>query len=226
MIIYLSPAKVLNLNGRKYHTLKIIEPKKTQKLYEISKSFSIPQLQFELNLSETLAQKVHRYYQDISTTYHPLELFQGEAFKSFDYQSLSKQEQKIADQTIFIGDAYYGLIRGIDRIYPYRLDFTRLFNEINLYLYWKSSLKPYFNQPLVDLSSKEYQQLLPDRYHLSQKRVDLFKGTSFQRKTFRGFYARTIIQKKISTLNALESMDIKGYTLVSNTEYELLYQID
>ncbi len=226
MIIYLSPAKVLNLKATSYNDLLVLDEDKTNHLYQISKAYSIPQLQSELKVSEAIATKVYQYYQDISKTYKPLELFQGAAYKALDYSSLSAREQSIADQMIVIGDAYYGLILGTHRIYPYRLDFTKPYNEIDLYAYWKADLLKHFNRPIVDLSSKEYQQLLPNAYDHPIKRVDLIKGTSLQRKQFRGLYARTIIQKKISQLENLEKMEISGYKLVKVEKHKLYYQID
>lgn len=225
MNIYLSPAKVLNLKQPSNQPLKIAFNHQTTHLYTISKSFSTAQLQTELQISEKLATTVYEYYQQPVKSYEPLQLFNGDAFKAFDFDSLQPSEQQRAKQHILIGDAFYGLIRGTDRIAPYRLDFTKTFNEMNLYHYWQDLVQSHLEKPLIDLSSMEYQRLLPSYLDHPQIRLDLIKGSSILRKRFRGLAARAIIQQQISSINKLNKLEIPGFEFVDETRTHRYYQV-
>ena len=223
MIIYLSPAKVLNFSQPSRSPIKICFAEKTEHLFQTAKSLSKTQLQSELVISDKLAERVYSYYQQPQPTFKPLELFSGEAFKALDYGSLSSKHQQKAKERIYIGDAFYGLIKGTHIIAPYRLDFTKPFNEINLYAYWKTTVQSQFDRPIVDLSSMEYHQLLPHYLDHPQVRIDLVKGSSFLRKTFRGRVARAIIEQNIDQLSELNRLSVPGFKFYDQTKSHLYY---
>lgn len=90
-------------------------------------NLSIEEITSALKVSPAMAAGFIRMARDFSFKglgRNALEAFTGVVFKSFDYTSLSHEQQEYAENKINIISSLYGWLRGDDIVKPYRLDFN------------------------------------------------------------------------------------------------------
>ena len=134
-----------------------------------------------------------------------MDVYQGVAFDALDLNSLSEDELLFAQKHLRVLSAYWGMLRPLDKIHNYRLDFTMHHKDINLLKFWKDKLVKELEREdwILDLSSKEFAQLvkvLKDKIH----RVEFYEEADGELKIIssfakqaRGSLARWCIQNQI-----------------------------
>ena len=91
------------------------------------KSLTISHIAEKLKISTSLARKVVKliYNFDFTTTGNTaIESFTGDVFKALDINSLSENAKIRLNQNLLIISSLYGLLRPLDIIKNYRLDFN------------------------------------------------------------------------------------------------------
>ena len=134
-----------------------------------------------------------------------MDVYQGVAFDALDLKSLSDDELLFAQKHLRVLSAYWGMLRPLDKMHNYRLDFTMHHKEINLLKFWKDKLVKELEREdwILDLSSKEFAQLvktLKDKIHrveFYEEADGEFKIISSFAKQARGSLARWSIQNQI-----------------------------
>lgn len=144
-----------------------------------------------------------------------MDVYQGVAFDALELKSLSEDELLFAQKHLRVLSAYWGILRPLDKIHNYRLDFTMHHKDIHLLKLWKDKIVKELEREdwILDLSSKEFSQLvkaLQDKLH----RVEFYEEVDGELKIIssfakqaRGTLARWSIQKQIKHPN-----DIQAYT--------------
>lgn len=222
MIIYLSPAKTFQKSNTSSIENECFYDKRNvlrTKLTQLSKD------EFKL-----LTKVSHKMIDDVYTSFHEkvmfgpaIEAFAGPAFKAFDYSTL--QNKARCHETLFIGDAYYGLIRPQTNIESYRLDFTmsaKKYLGLSLVDYYKKDINDVLSQhsdTILDLSSHEYGQLLDKEQFKIIKPTFLKNGRalSYDMKVMRGLMARFVLENPQARLQDFQSELIK-----INKDYEVI----
>lgn len=190
-------------------------------------------LQKLFKTSETLTQKTHDQIHGFETadTGPALFVFQGEAFKTLSPKDFTRDQIEFAQAHLRIFSGLYGVLAPLDLIKPYRLDFNTplaldSMDAVGLKKFWQKKIIPYFEslvepgEPIINLASEEYSKTLssPDlkerliTLQFREKSKNKLKNISVRAKQARGFFARKIIQDKISQPGDIKHLCVEGYT--------------
>ncbi len=163
MKIILSPSKLQTPFASDKELAKPLFFKKSEMVRGRLRAMSLAQISEFFKLKEAKAIEVYHLFQnEIEQFYSPFHLFSGIVFKEINYRSYDAIQLEYLERHAVILSAMYGLIEPDSALKPYRLDFTRKLEEIDLYQYWQAEVDTYFKDcPLIiNLASKEYSKLL------------------------------------------------------------------
>ncbi|OFX86774.1 MAG: hypothetical protein A2W99_06845 [Bacteroidetes bacterium GWF2_33_16] len=247
MIHILSPAKTLDykntiqtkrfslpdlLNESRIliEELKKLNPKDLEKLMSINSELAV--LNFERNLS-------WRQPFTIDNAKQALAVFKGQVFIGLDANTLSEEDLIFAQESLRILSGFYGVLRPLDLIQPYRLEMgTNLANPRgkNLYQFWGTKLTEIINtelekqkqKVLINLASNEYFKAINPKQIKGKIITPVFKeskGNEYKQvtiyaKTARGYMSRFIIQNQIENPEDIKAFDIGGYLYHSDLSSE------
>ncbi|PKK93282.1 MAG: hypothetical protein CVV61_05415 [Tenericutes bacterium HGW-Tenericutes-6] len=218
MLILLSPAKTFSKHPKE-QSLQFKFEVETNYLLRKLKKLSIKKIENHMKVSRNIAETVFHFYQDFGNlSYEALSLFDGQAFKGLDYQSLDQETKIYAEDKLLIIDALYGLISPHQGISPYRLDMQEKVVG-NLYHYWKKPIHLYLsslNDTIINLASLEYSSILNQDLNMitidfRQKSKGIIKSISMHTKLARGMMARHILNHRIRDINQLKTIEMDGY---------------
>ena len=238
MIILLSPAKRLNVQEitgiNCVSQPKLIDKSKT--LINILKDKSVNEIKTLMKLSDDLSELNFNRYQNWSINHNitnanpSIDLFYGDAYKTLDAKSLSKDELETLNNKLVILSGLYGFLKPFDLIQEHRLEMgTKLQNKKgnNLYEFWRDSITKELNSVLekeknpilVNLASNEYFKSV-DVKKLKCKLVNVsfkeekdgkYKTVAIFAKKARGLMTRFIVTNNIDELENLTAFDYDGY---------------
>ena len=148
-----------------------------------------------------------------------MDVYQGVAFDALDLNSLSEVDLMFAQKHLRILSAYWGMLRPLDKIHNYRLDFTMHHKDIHLLKIWKDKIVKELEREdwILDLSSKEFAQLvktLKEKIHRVEfyEEVDgKLKIISSFAKQARGSLARWCIQNQVEHPNDIQTFTGMNY---------------
>jgi cytoplasmic iron level regulating protein YaaA (DUF328/UPF0246 family) len=179
--------------------------------------------------SDRLTQKTRDHIHDFTLAVPgpALFTFQGEAFKTMNPRQFDPDQLAFANETLKIFSGLYGVLRPMDGIKPYRLDFNTPLprGSKKLKLFWKEKIISYFEEQtqkgevILNLASEEYSSIL-DSSRLKSQGITLqfremvegkLKNLSVRAKQARGLFAGEIIQKKMTNVNAIKKISLSGY---------------
>ncbi|MDY0211173.1 MAG: YaaA family protein [Acholeplasma sp.] len=233
MIILFAPAKTLDITTNLLPVSYTYTAESNQLIEEIQ-SMSETSLKDFYGISDNLFKDVQNYIKhfDEPIGHKVLTLYRGEAYKSLDAHSLSKEAINYLNQHLFILDALYGLLHPSDVIRPYRLDF--LFKGINLKQFWRKKINDHLisfdKKTILSLASKEYSSLIDPKlnpfyevqfYNLIKGK---YKAVSMYNKHHRGLLLRHIAEHQIKTIEELPKV-FYGYQKYVNG-YQIEYRKD
>lgn len=159
--------------------------------------------------------------------------FAGDVYQGLQARELDAPALNWAQDHVRILSGFYGLLRPLDRIQPYRLEMgTRLKTRrgANLYDFWGDRISRQLNadaegQPdptLVNLASQEYFGAVDAKAlklpvvtcHFYEGPVEDRRIVSFFAKKARGTMARFAIEQRIERASDLKTFDLDGYSHV------------
>ena len=235
MIVLLSPAKRLNEQPtqseleNQINSTKTLFQDKTQKLlFELEKLNALDLMEM-MNVSESIASLNQNRYQSFATLLEKkaIFMFQGDSYRSLDAPSLDVSALEFAQKHLLILSGFYGVIRPLDAIKPYRLEMgiTLPFGvngSNSLPKFWKNSINQYLievlkkEKTIINLASAEYSQVLDKNLAkidivFKQNRKGVYKTFGILAKKARGLMARYIMQNKLKEPNVLKKFDWDGY---------------
>lgn len=156
--------------------------------------------------------------------------FDGIGFKSIEINKFNIVNWAFFKKNTFILSALYGILRPLDSIYPYRLDFedkTERYVGINLYEYWQKDINDAVfkkNEIILSLCSDEFNKILSKQYYKC-----IFKGINSDGKLLnkptlskqaRGWMMNYIVTNNIEEIEKLKSFntnEFKFYSMENNT---------
>lgn len=171
-----------------------------------------------------------------ASEYLKTDLDEGSVAALFAYQGL--QYQYLAadvletpalaylNANLRILSALYGILRPLDRVTPYRLDFMSPlpgFEEENLYRYWGDQVyRELFakNNVVVNLASKEYSKLVTPYLQADQRMItidfqeqkgDKWKTFATHAKMARGRLVRFMAEEQVEEVEDLKKFGDLGY---------------
>jgi len=163
--------------------------------------------------------------------------FNGEVYRGFDVESLSKSKMVIAQDKVRILSGLYGILKPFDVIYPYRLEMGTKWavtpKKTSLYKYWGTKIADSLNaegdEIIVNLASIEYFKAVDRRALKANAITPLFKELKngeyktvmvFAKKA-RGSMARYIVDNDIEDVEELKNFNVGGYRYDENLSLEL-----
>ena len=235
MLTLLSPAKTLDFSAAP-KGLPATKPqfgKDIGVLLERCKKLDVASLQKLMNLSQPLAELNYQRFQDMKMPFTAnnakpcLLAFRGDVYRKLDAGSLSRRDLAWAQNHLRILSGFYGLLRPLDLIQPYRLEMgSRLDNARgkNLYEFWGDRLVDLLNADrqgnvVLNLASKEYFKAVPEKRLASRLVTAVFqeirngkpKTIAFSAKRARGLMARYVVENRIDDPKGLKDFAEEGY---------------
>ncbi|WP_019671366.1 peroxide stress protein YaaA [Eudoraea adriatica] len=233
MKIVLSPAKSLDFE-RPIPTVNYTQPEfldQSEKLNRILAKKSPRSLTRLMGISNDLAELNWERNQKFSRPFTPdnarpaIYAFNGDVYQGLDAYSISEDKLDKLQDTLRILSGFYGILRPLDLIQPYRLEMgtqLKIGRKKNLYELWKPLITDFLNQELevgelfINLASNEYFSAVDTKKLKATIITPVFKDwkndklkvISFFAKKARGSMVRYILDTDARTLE-----DIKGFNL-------------
>ncbi|MFP4178219.1 MAG: YaaA family protein [Acholeplasmataceae bacterium] len=219
MIIILSPAKTFQRTNYEHKRFPFFQDEARGLNARISK-MTVTEIEREMGVSKSIAQDVFAYSHAFGRALQPaIHSYYGAAYKALDAASLSDGDMRYAEEHLRILSALYGMLKPLDGISFYRLDYKdRILGD--LYSYWRPKLSEYLSQEsnnriIVDLASQEFSRVLAgfDMVKISFKthHKGKLRTMSMDAKRMRGAFARRMIERRIEDVRLLKEFDISGY---------------
>lgn len=238
MFCVVSPAKKLDFDTPP-PALDTTQPhflSDTEELAETCKSLSRRDLSGLMKISDSLADLNFERFQAFSTPLtsenaKPAALaFSGDTYVGLEASSLSEDDLMFAQDHFGILSGFYGLLRPLDLIKPYRLEMgTRLSNPrgSNLYDFWDTEIAERINDlvsththpVVINCASSEYFKAIKAKALkvpvitpvFKEIKSDVAKTIGLMAKRARGAMARYIIQNRIEDPEKIKDFNSGGY---------------
>ena len=245
MKIIISPAKKLNENKVLLsNTSKVIFEKEANILIKQLQSYNVVDLKKIMKISDNLSKLNYDRFQNFDLNSEDsapaVLLFKGDVYKGLQADNFSEDTLKYSQKKLRILSGLYGILRPLDRIYPYRLEMgTSLVNDrgSDLYSFWgdmvKNSLLSEMDKDecLINLASNEYSKVLSlksfDRKVITPVFKDFKNGKlkviSFFAKRARGEMANFILSNRIVQVSDLKNFEYEGYRYSDEINNQLLF---
>lgn len=236
MITLLSPSKTQDFEqeNRTDIATQCEFLKDAKQLLEVLQQKSIEELSEEMTISERLSFLVYNMFEDMRFPFtkedsrQAIVAFKGTVYEGFEVESLSDEDLLFAQQHLRIISGFYGILKPLDLIQPYRLEMkTPLVTARgkNLYQFWGDFLTDhirfsYPNTPIINLASNEYAKAVIRPSMDNEVVTPVFqdydkKGrlrtVAVYAKRARGVMARYIIKNKINRPKDIKDFAEEGY---------------
>ena len=236
MLIVLSPAKRLDFTEA-HPDLPASERRfqdDTANLSRTARARTVAELRRLMSISDDLARLNRERFQafDAASTdgVQAAFAFAGDVYEGLKARELDQASLAWAQDHLRILSGFYGLLRPLDRIQPYRLEMgTRLKTRrgSSLYDFWGDRLSKQLNADaegqadptLINLASQEYFGAVDAKAlklpvvtpHFRESRDGESRIISFFAKKARGGMARFAIDERIERAQDLKAFDRDGY---------------
>ncbi len=241
MITLLSPSKTQNgpdgyVSGRYGETTTPAFLADATELAQVLRWKSPNELAQLMRVSENLATLNHERYQHFAPPFTAdnarpaLLTFQGDVYTDIVVDTYHSADFSFAQQHLRILSGFYGLLRPLDLMQPYRLEMgTSLPTErgTNLYQFWGNRLTDHLNEALaeqetptvVNLASQEYFKAIDQKKLgatvvtpvFKEYRNGQFRTVAIYAKRARGKMANFIIRDRIDAPKQLKTFDEDRY---------------
>ncbi len=210
-------------------------------------------LQKLMGISEQLAATTDERHRRISLPHtadsagHALASFSGDVFSMMNLSRYTKEDLLFADGHLLILSGFYGLLRPLDLMQPYRLEMgTKLTvgQAAQLYEFWQEAVTDRLNravadhgeQVIVNCASREYARVVDSKrltarmltISFKQRQNDTVRTIAIHAKRARGSFVDWLIVNRIDRTSDLAAFDRAGYRLASeeSSTNELVFITD
>ncbi len=207
----------------------------TAELSKVTRKLSRADLRRLMSISENLADLNYERFQafDNESTEGALQAifaFAGDVYEGLDARNLSEDDLNWAQSHLRILSGFYGLLRPLDGMLPYRLEMgTRLKTPrgSTLYDFWGERISLRLNEDAAELSDKTLVNLASQEYfgavdaralklpvitpHFKERKDGVARIISFYAKKARGTMARYAIENRMKNASDLKSFEKDGY---------------
>jgi len=234
MLSIISPSKTQDFKCTPHprHTIPVFSSQ-TQVLADHMKILSKAELETLMKISPKLSALNHHRYQTFHMPFTPenarqaLLAFKGDVYQGIDLKHYTDDDLDFAQNHLRILSGFYGLLRPLDLIQPYRLEMgTRLAGTWgkNLYEFWQNRITDQLTREmnasrgeavLVNLASQEYFKAIQPKelkiplltISFKEKKENAFKVIGIHAKRARGLMVNFIIRNHID-----QTVDLKKFT--------------
>ncbi len=136
---------------------------------------------------------------------------------------LTDDQIKYIQEHLYILSGFYGLLKPLDAITPYRLEMQTKC-PFSLYDFWKDNLANQIDEPILNLASEEYAKIIrkykPLIDALSKKNG---KEKGVYAKMARGAMVRYLAENQIENIKDITQFSDLGYTFDASQSTEKNY---
>lgn len=247
MIILSSSGKTLDFETPFTEHVKSHLPafqKQANELMNEMAGMDLPELQATLHSSEKIAILNYQRVQSWDPTGEKgramLYAYNGDVFRQLKRDEYGKAEQEYADKNVFVASGLYGVVSGMDRIQPYRLEMdSKLPKEGKMNEFWQSDVTSLLNQKiaqeghthLLNLASKNYSASVDAEQlncpiinvEFKEMRDGKLKIIALFAKQARGMMIDYCIRNKVQSPEDLKAFTEGGYSFQGQTGNTLLF---
>lgn len=236
MKIVVSPAKTLDYQT-KLPTTRGTQPSFIETTATINRKLarmSKKEISDLMGISDKLAELNHTRYQEFEEEHNKKNsrpaayAFAGDVYTGLDAYTIPGEKIDFMQNTLRILSGYYGILRPLDLMQPYRLEMGTSLGvgrKKNLYEVWQEKVTDFLNSELkedelfVNLASMEYFKAVNAEKLKVPVISPVFKDfkngklkiISFFAKKARGSMVRFIIDTEAKTLEDIKNFDYDGY---------------
>ncbi|MDU5977039.1 MAG: peroxide stress protein YaaA [Finegoldia magna] len=224
MKIIISPAKTFKIRKIKNKNCDCLYESKKNELVSIIKEKSIEELKKLWKCSDKIAEESYNLYQNFDEAPKGCAIlsFDGIQYQYMDVTSLYEKHLEYLEEHLRILSGLYGILRPLDEISKYRLDFED--KLINLYEFWKDEIRNHFKgEKIIDLASKEYGQNIYKYLDIKPLRIEFkeetlkdgcikLKTKATSSKILRGRMVNYMAKNDIVEINELKNFSSDGYS--------------
>ncbi len=237
MKILISPAKSLDFDSN-IDSLKCTQPlflNKTSQINSVLKEKSPKDLMQLQGISQKLSDLNWKRNNDYVDNHNDKNsrpavfAFNGDVYSGIDVKTLSEEKVYDLQKSLRILSGYYGVLKPLDLIQPYRLEMgTKLAvnGSENLYKFWSENItNSILNEMssedlLINLASNEYFEAFDKKKFDGRIISPVFKDfkngklkiISFYAKKARGMMVRYIVDNEVSSYNELLGFNLGNYS--------------
>ena len=237
MKILISPAKSLDFDSN-IDSLKCTQPvflNKTSQINSVLKEKSPKDLMQLQGISQKLSDLNWKRNNDYVDNHNnknsrpAVFAFNGDVYSGIDVKTLSEEKVYDLQKSLRILSGYYGVLKPLDLIQPYRLEMgTKLAvnGSENLYKFWSENITNSIldemstEDLLINLASNEYFEAFDKKKFDGRIISPVFKDfkngklkiISFYAKKARGMMVRYIVDNEVSSYNELLGFNLGNYS--------------
>lgn len=237
MKILISPAKSLDFDSN-IDSLKCTQPvflNKTSQINSVLKEKSPKDLMQLQGISQKLSDLNWKRNNDYVDNHNnknsrpAVFAFNGDVYSGIDVKTLSEDKVYDLQKSLRILSGYYGVLKPLDLIQPYRLEMgTKLAvnGSENLYKFWSENITNSIldemstEDLLINLASNEYFEAFNKKKFDGRIISPVFKDfkngklkiISFYAKKARGMMVRYIVDNSVSSYNELLGFNLGNYS--------------
>ena len=237
MKILISPAKSLDFDSN-IDSLKCTQPvflNKTSEINSVLKEKSPKDLMQLQGISQKLSDLNWKRNNDYVDNHNDKNsrpavfAFNGDVYSGIDVKTLSEDKVYDLQKSLRILSGYYGVLKPLDLIQPYRLEMgTKLAvnGSENLYKFWSENITNSIldemssEDLLINLASNEYFEAFDKKKFDGRIISPVFKDfkngklkiISFYAKKARGMMVRYIVDNEVSSYNELLGFNLGNYS--------------
>ncbi|MGF1463845.1 MAG: peroxide stress protein YaaA [Maricaulaceae bacterium] len=236
MLVVLSPAKNMNFDAMDAAP-KTTQPRlmdQVRALSKVTRALSRADLRAMMDISEALADLNYERFQSFDPDQPGLKAaalaFNGDVYQGLQANTFNGDDFAFAQDHLRILSGFYGVLRPLEAIQPYRLEMGRKLKTDrgeDLYDFWGARIAETLNadfgdEPaptLINLASNEYFSAVDKKALKATIITPAFKDVkngkarvlSFYAKWARGAMARHIVKNRITEPDGLKSFTEGGY---------------
>lgn len=245
MKILISPAKIQNQKPHNHKQTTPIFLQQAQSIREAIQSLSEAQLQTFIKASSKLTNLTYQLYHQQQQSHAAIFTYDGEVFKNINPSNFNNKQMNMAQSTLRIASAMYGILKPLDAITPYRLDYLMNLTDIGLdngYSYWKDNITHALlkecqqDEIIINLASSEFAlsfdiDKIKDKCHwidveFKEMVNQNLKIVTMHAKKARGLAVNALINHPINQLNDLNKVKQIGdfqLDLINSTSNKRIY---
>ncbi len=230
MIGIISPAKNMQEVDRDDLELSVpVYLEETKEIYKELEKMQPWDIQSLMKVNERIATQAFLDYQALKKEKKgsaAILSYDGLVFKNIKAEELSKEQLNYANQHVRILSGFYGVLKPLDEIHPYRLEMAcpLKIHGKSLYGFWNRRLADEIFQTgevIVNLASGEYAKAVQKYAEPYDRWIDVeflnlrdgkLRTITAWAKMARGRMIRYMIDHEINDPNELKAFEFQGYT--------------
>lgn len=230
MKIIISPAKRMNSDAVYLDAChQPVYLKESKALLKIIKTFNPQQLKYILETNDAIALKAYNDYQKMNLKLKGIPAllsYDGIQYTSMAPHVFTDEQLAYVDEHVRILSGFYGILRPLDGVHPYRLELNNRFNYASwnsLYAFWKD--KPYQllikeDTIILDLASVQYSKIIrkyiqPNikivKCYFMEETSNGYKEKGVYVKIARGEMVRYLAEQQADSLDMVKKFNRLGY---------------